>query len=158
MHRITISLDDELTAELDAYMHRKGYENRSEAFRDLLRARLEADRGNEAGGRNCVACLTYIYDHEERALGQRLVRAQHRHHDLSLSTLHVHLDHDNCLEVAVLRGNTDKVRTFSNEIVAQRGVRHGHLHLVPADIEIAGHSHGRDSVRRGLHVHSRPRT
>lgn len=158
MQRMTIALSDELAAELDAYMRRKGYENRSEAFRDVLRAQIEADRLESREGRHCVATLSYIYDHEERELARRLVRAQHARHDLSLSTLHVHLDHATCLEVAVLRGSTSRVREFANAVVSQRGVRHGRLHLVPAELEIAPHRHGERQARRMPHVHARPRT
>jgi CopG family nickel-responsive transcriptional regulator len=86
--------------------------------------------------------LAYVYDHETRELSQRLTRSQHRHHDLQVATLHVHLDHDSCLEVSVLRGPVKAVRTLADETVSQRGVRHGHLHLVPADCARTRHSHG----------------
>lgn len=158
MERITISLEEELLAELDAYMGRTGYANRSEALRDILRAELEADRLSSGRATHCVACLTYVYNHEERELSQRLVRAQHDHHDLGLSTLHVHLDHENCMEAVILRGATTKVRDFANEIVAQRGVRHGNLHMVPADLVIERHEHGHHGGRPAPHVHSRPKT
>lgn len=155
MERITISLEDELLGELDAYMERKGYANRSEALRDVLRAELAADRLSTGRAAQCVACLTYVYNHEERELSQRLVRAQHAHHDVGLSTLHVHLDHENCMEAVILHGSTGNVREFANGIMAQRGVRHGHLHVVPADIVIQRHEHGH---REAPHTHSRPKT
>jgi CopG family nickel-responsive transcriptional regulator len=86
--------------------------------------------------------LAYVYDHETRDLGRRLNQAQHKHHDLQVATLHVHLDHDSCLEVAVLRGPAKAVRALADDTVSQRGVRHGQLHLVPAERAAGRHSHG----------------
>ena len=89
MERVTISLEDGLLGEFDDYIKRKGYENRSEAIRDLLRQRLEADRLAEDRADQAVACLSYVYNHHQRELSRRLASAQHAHHDLVLSTLHV---------------------------------------------------------------------
>jgi CopG family transcriptional regulator, nickel-responsive regulator len=157
MQRITVSLDDNLVTELDAHMERKGYGNRSEVFRDALRAQFETERLETGEAKHCIACLSYVYDHQERDLTQRLVRAQHHHHDVSLSTLHIHLDHDNCMEVAILRGATAEIRALANAILAQRGVRHGHLRLVSAEVALERHGHGKGS-KQALHVHSRPKT
>jgi len=172
MERVTISLDDALLAEFDGYMKRKGYENRSEAIRDLLRQRLEQDRLTENRASHAVACLSYVYNHHQRELSRRLTEAQHSHHDLMLSTLHVHLDHENCLEIAVLQGGTDDVRRFAEATIAETGVRHGNLHLVPAetgeeahshphghahhDEQGADHSHGH--AYRGRHRHLHPKS
>ena len=159
MERVTISLDDALLAEFDDYMKRKGYENRSEAIRDLLRQRLEEDRlaDNRAG--HAVACLSYVYNHHQRDLSRRLTEAQHSHHDLILSTLHVHLDHENCLEIAVLNGHTDDVRRFAETTIAETGVRHGNLHLVPADMARGGHHHGEDGgADHDHHSHTHPKS
>lgn len=156
MERITVTVDDGLLAQFDAYMKRNGYGNRSEAFRDIVREKLEGDRLTRGEAAHCVGCLTYVYDHHARELAGRLTREQHEHHDLSLSTLHVHLDHDTCLETTVLRGPTEAVRAFANTVIAQRGVRHGNLHIVPADLETSRHAHGGDV--RTPHVHSRPKT
>ena len=157
MERITISLDEALVSELDSYMERRGYANRSEAFRDLLREKIEGERLSEDDAGACIGCLTYIYDHGARELAGRLTHAQHDHHDLSVSTLHVHLDHENCLEAVVLRGETGRVRSFANQVMSQPGVRHGNLHLVPAEEEIDRHDHGTGGTGTP-HVHSRPRT
>ena len=107
MQRITLSIDDDLAAALDRHMKKRRYASRSEALRDILReraAREQLDEGlaDKADG-FCIATLAYVYDHETRDLGRRLNQAQHKHHDLQVATLHVHLDHDSCLEVAVLR-------------------------------------------------------
>ena len=158
MERITITLDNELLAQFDEFMTRKGYLNRSEAIRDVVREKLEGERLETGAATDCIGCLTYIFDHNERELARRLTQSQHDHHDISLSTLHVHLDHDTCLEAMILRGPTDDVRIFSNGIVAQRGVRHGNLHIVPAEVHLDGHAHGGKSDKRAAHVHSRPKT
>jgi CopG family nickel-responsive transcriptional regulator len=159
MERVTISLDDALLDEFDAFIRRKGYENRSEAIRDLLRERLETDRLAENQAPHAVAILSYVYNHHQRELAQRLTHAQHADHDLTLSTLHVHLDHENCLEVAVLRGHTPDVRHFAEALMAETGVRHGNLHLIPTDQFQASHRHGHDDEGgENHHVHLRPKT
>ncbi|HYG85775.1 MAG TPA: nickel-responsive transcriptional regulator NikR [Azospirillum sp.] len=162
MERVTVSLDDDLLVQFDEYIHRTGYANRSEAVRDLIRAKLEADRLERDRAPNCVACVSYVYDHEERELSRRITQAHHAHHDLTHSTLHIHLDHDSCLEVAVLKGRTDAVRDFANALMAERGVRHGQLHLVPADLSVIPHSHGGHDHGHGHghapHAHHHPKT
>lgn len=158
MERITITLDDDLLVQFDEFMARNGYLNRSEAFRDVVREKLEGERLESGAATHCIGCLTYVFDHHERELSRRLTQSQHDHHDLSLSTLHVHLDHDTCLEAMILRGPTDDVRNFSNTVVAQRGVRHGNLHIVPADVHLDRHAHGDADGTRDAHVHSRPKT
>ncbi len=152
MKRITMSIDDELLATLDARMVRRGYTSRSEALRDILREAQASDQLAAQSPASCVATLSYVYDHETRELGRRLTHAQHEHHDLSVATMHVHLDHANCLEVAVLRGPARSVRELADATVTQRGVRYGHLHVVPAKIEDARHSHG---TRNPRHRHIR---
>lgn len=169
MQRITITLDDDLLEQFDAFMDRQSYGNRSEAFRDLLRARLESERLNRGEAENCIGCLTYIYNHHERELSRRLTQAQHDHHDLALSTLHVHLDHDNCLEAVVLRGKTAAVKGFGAAVMAERGVRHGNLHVVPTEVTLDHHHHhhhshetdhvlGEGEPGASGHFHSSPKT
>lgn len=142
MRRITISVNDDLADEFDRLLVQRGYQNRSEAFRDLVRGALETDRLSSDTASHCVACLSYIYNHHERDLAARVTAAHHAHHDVSVSTMHVHLDHDHCLEAAILRGPTAEVKRFSQALIAERGVRHGHINLVPVDM---GHSHQRHS-------------
>lgn len=133
MQRVTITLDDDLVAEIDAFMLARGYSNRSEAMRDLTRAGLtEMQAGSEAGG-PCVGALVYVFDHERRELARRLTSVHHHHHGLSLATTHVHLDDDTCLEVALLRGDADEVRHLADHVIAERGVRHGRLVIVPTE-------------------------
>ncbi|MDH4275015.1 MAG: nickel-responsive transcriptional regulator NikR [Gammaproteobacteria bacterium] len=153
MERFTISLDDDLAQQFDAYIHAMGYSNRSEAVRDLIRFRLENERIKSTDGGHCVAALSYVYNHHESELAAHLTRVQHDHHDLALSTMHTHLDHDNCLEVTLLHGPINEVRQFGNAVIAERGVRHGNLHVIPVEHEETAHH---DSGR--AHVHARPLT
>ncbi|NBC99194.1 nickel-responsive transcriptional regulator NikR [Atlantibacter hermannii] len=132
MQRVTLSLDDDLLAEVDALIQTRGYQNRSEAVRDLVRAGLQDAADTSASG-PCIAALFYIYDHEARELSRRLTRTFHDHHDLSLTSLHVHLDHGSCLEVSLLKGETQQVRTFADKVITERGVRHGQVIVVPVE-------------------------
>jgi len=127
MQRLTVTIDDDLVTEVDDFIAKRGYANRSEAFRDLLRSGLEHSDGGEADNRHCVATVTYVYDHAARELPKRLTSDYHEDHDLAQSTLHVHIDHDSCLEVTVLKGRGAEVKAFADHIIAQRGVRHGHV-------------------------------
>ncbi|MDO9710191.1 nickel-responsive transcriptional regulator NikR [Paracraurococcus lichenis] len=148
MQRVTITIDDDLLATVDALVERKGYASRSEAIRDLLRA--ETDRAATlAEASPCVAVLSYVYDHEARELARRLTGTHHAHHDLGIASLHVHLDHDTCLEVAVLRGPAGAVRRFADAVTSETGVRHHALHVVPARIEEGRHDHGGGTHRHG---------
>jgi CopG family nickel-responsive transcriptional regulator len=151
MQRVTITIDDDLVAEIDAFMNGRGYANRSEAIRDLARAGLSQSSLAGAGDhdRDCVATLSYVYDHAARELPKRLTQDFHAHHGLAQATLHVHLDHDSCLEVTVLRGRSAEVKAFADHVIAERGVRHGHLAYMPADVS----AHERDGDGRHAHVH-----
>jgi CopG family nickel-responsive transcriptional regulator len=139
MQRVTITIDDELAADLDRYMSGRGYANRSEAIRDLARSGLQQVAMEIPGTQQCLAALVYLYNHEERELPKRLTHDFHDRHDLAQTTLHVHLDHANCMEVTVLKGRGNDVQKFADGIIAERGVRHGHVVYLPAG---AAHSHG----------------
>ncbi len=156
MERVTISLDDELASEFDGYTQTHGYGNRSEAVRDLIRQRLGslALEGGEAP--YCVGSLTYTYNHSERELASRLTRQQHDHHDLVLSSVHTHLDHEHCFETVMLRGPTQAVRRFAEAVMAETGVHHGRLHLVAVDAQRGEHRHD-DDAEAGDHLHTPPR-
>ena len=159
MERITISLDEALAREFDALIERRGYQNRSEAIRDLLREALEAARQAEArtaDNPQCVANLSYVYNHHARDLAERLTSLQHDHHDLTVATLHAHLDHDHCLESVILRGATPAVRAFAEALIAERGVSHGQLNVVSVDLASRSHGHGhsyRPASGPGGHAH-----
>jgi CopG family nickel-responsive transcriptional regulator len=154
MQRVTITLDDDLMADLDRIIAARGYQNRSEAIRDLARSGLEQAAVEAAGSRNCVAALVYVYDHHARDLPKRLTQEFHDHHDLSQATLHVHLDHESCLEVTVLKGQGSEVQSFANRVIAERGVRHGHVVYVPApDGKAPKHSHEHSHSHEHGHDH-----
>lgn len=132
MQRVTITMEDALLAELDALVVRRGYQNRSEALRDLARAGMRQLDG-PAFDEPCVAALVYVYDHARCDLPNRLANEFHDHHDLAVSTLHVHLDAQSCLEVAVLKGAAGAVRHMADHVTAERGVKHGQLVLLPSN-------------------------
>ena len=133
MQRVTITLDDELMADLDRFIAARGYQNRSEAIRDLARAGIR-EAAQETGAKGeCVAALVYVYDHAARELSKRLVQNFHGHHQMSLATLHVHLDNDSCMEVTVLKGRAREVQHFADHIIAERGVRHGRVVMIPSE-------------------------
>lgn len=158
MQRLTISLDDDLAVAFENYTRERGYQNRSEAFRDLVRERLgRASAEKSAPQQACVATVSYIYNHHERSLAQRVAASQHDNHDLCVSALHVPLDHDHCLQVMVLRGALSAVRGYAESFVAQPGMRHGNTHIVPADAKTAPHSHDHGHRHHPyVHVHTRP--
>jgi CopG family transcriptional regulator, nickel-responsive regulator len=142
-----------LVEAIDRVIATRGYQNRSEAIRDLARAGM-AEMSNPAPPeQDGVAALVYVYDHESRELAKRLTRSFHDHHDLSLATMHVHLDHESCLEVAVLRGEMRDIHYFAERVVAERGVRHGRLVAVPVEVSVESHRHSGERGRRHLHTH-----
>ena len=149
MRRITISVDDDLADAFDRLVAEKRYENRSEAFRDLLRDELDKKRLQAGDAKHCVGVLSYVYDHHQRDLPRRLTSMQHEHHDVTVAMLHAHLDHDNCIESVILRGPTAAVVAFAQSMIAEKGVRHGEFHPVPVDV---------DAPRHHTHQHLRPFT
>lgn len=155
MQRVTITLDDELAAAVDRRAEANGYQGRSEAVRDLVRAGLAVDAADGHESEACVAALVYAYEHGKRELSKRLTQAFHEHHDLAVSSLHVHLDHDTCLEVTVLRGETRAIRHLAAHVIAERGVLYGRLVVTPVTIETDTHRHGQSASRRHEHIHVR---
>lgn len=131
MERYTVSLEDELADEFEQFIQQRGYKNRSEAIRDLIRDKLKQEWLETEPDSHCVGCLNYVYNHQERDLARRLTEAHHGHHDLNLSTLHIHLDNDNCLESVILKGTTSEVQAFADRVISQPGVRHGRLFVLP---------------------------
>ena len=131
LSRIGVAIDSDLLQRFDERIARKGYTNRSEAFRDLIRDDLSAeqlDRPDSA----VVGTVTLIYDHHVRMLSERLTELQHQHHESIVSTLHVHLNHSDCLEVLVVRGTSHEVKQIAEKLMATKGVRHGKLALTAA--------------------------
>jgi CopG family nickel-responsive transcriptional regulator len=155
MQRVTITLDDDLMADLDRIIESRGYQNRSEAIRDLARSGILQAAEEADPKQDCIAAVVYVYDHAVRELSKRLTQNFHDHSELSLSSMHVHLDHDQCMEITVLKGKRGKVQHFAEHLIAERGVRHGRLVAVPLDAPLKGgdqehdhgHAHGRSSAR-----------
>jgi CopG family nickel-responsive transcriptional regulator len=141
MQRLTITIDDDLVAAVDEFIEARGYANRSEAIRDLVRSGLQQSSLEVAPGRDCIATLSYVYDHAARELPRRLTQEFHDHHHLAQATLHVHISHDSCLEVTVLKGRSSEVKAFSDHVIAERGVRHGHVVFIPSDAGSSSHDH-----------------
>ncbi|BDG09974.1 nickel-responsive transcriptional regulator NikR [Anaeromyxobacter paludicola] len=131
LERIGISLEHDLLAQFDRLIEEKGYENRSEAIRDLIREQLVARGWSEArGDEERVAVVTLVYDHDSSSLAQKLTHIQHENHLAVVSALHVHMDHHNCLEVLVLRGKAKEILRMGESLVSTKGVRYGKV--VPA--------------------------
>jgi CopG family nickel-responsive transcriptional regulator len=144
MERITISIEPELATILDQLTEKHGYTSRSEAMRDLIRGWHSQDALRQNESSHCVAHIGYVYNHHDRTMAERIANIQHDHHDLTVSSMHLHLDHDHCLEVAFLKGPTKEVRQFAHRVVAQTGVRHGSVNIVPVHLASGGkgHDHG----------------
>jgi len=127
--------------EFDQWIEARGYSNRSEAVRDLLRKEIETKRLQQDQAVYGIATLSYVYNHHERNLAERLTNLQHEVHDLVISCTHVHLDHDDCLETLFLRGLTQRIRHFCDRISAETGVRHSVINLVPVKLTPLPHGH-----------------
>ncbi len=123
--RTGVSLEQELLAQFDQAIAGKGYQNRSEAIRDLIRHHLVAKAIDK--NRVVVGTLTLIYDHHRPNLTEKLVEAQHRAGSKVLAATHVHLDHHNCLEVIIMKGRGSDLNDLANSILSLRGVKHGQL-------------------------------
>ena len=123
--RTGISLEAELLAKFDKIIAQKGYGNRSEAIRDLVRELAVSI--DVAQDKVVVATLTVVYDHHRPKLSEQLIEAQHHYHGKVLATTHIHLDHHNCLEVIIVKGRGSEVQELADHIVSLRGVKHGKL-------------------------------
>ena len=133
--RFGISMNEQLLDKFDKKIVSQVYANRSEAIRDLIRNRLvefswEDDKQEVAG------TITLVYDHHVRGLGSLLTELQHESHDLFLSTMHVHLDHHNCLEVLVVKGQAGRVQLTADRLIGTRGVKHGKLTITSTGREL----------------------
>jgi len=124
--RFGVSMDDRLLNRFDELIERKGYVNRSEAVRDLIRNALVEDQWTRAE-EEIIGTVTIVYDHHTRDLGDKLTEQQHSHHGAIVSSLHVHLDAHHCLEVVVVRGKAAEVRRLADELIGTKGVKHGKL-------------------------------
>lgn len=126
LSRIGVAIDTGLLEKFDRLIASRGYTNRSEAFRDLIRDEL-VEKSWQDPASNVVGTVTLVYDHHVRLLNEKLTDIQHDFHSHILSTLHVHLDHDHCLEVLVVRGKAAAVQKIADTLISTKGVRHGRL-------------------------------
>lgn len=124
--RFGVSISKQLLTKFDKLIVQKGYNNRSEAIRDLIRNQL-VELEWEDGDEEVAGTVTLIYDHHVRGLTELLMELQHGYHDLILSTMHLHLDHHNCLEVLAVKGKAKDVRTIAEHLISVKGVKHGKL-------------------------------
>ena len=135
LSRIGVAIDSDLLKKFDALIARRGYTNRSEAFRDLIREEL-VEQSSEEPDRKVVGTVSIVYDHHVRLLNEKLTEFQHEHYHQILSTLHVHLDHDHCLEVLVVRGKASDVKRVADSLIATKGVKHGRLTITSTGAEL----------------------
>jgi CopG family nickel-responsive transcriptional regulator len=124
--RFSVSLPPTLLKQLDRMAREKSYDNRSLAIADMIRDQL-VEHQQERGTTEIVGTITLVYDHHRMHVQESLTEIQHDHHDVILSTVHVHLDHHNCLEVLIVKGPAAVVKQIADELIAAKGVKHGKL-------------------------------
>ncbi len=131
--RFGVSIEPDLLKKFDKMIKKEGYENRSEAIRDLIRGNL-IDEKSKNPDENVIGTLTMIYDHHTSNLTNKLLDLQHNQHNEILSTTHIHVDHHNCLEVLVLKGKSGRVQKLADSIKALKGIKHGDLVITKSSL------------------------
>ena len=126
--RFGVSIPDSLLGDFDRLIAHKGYQNRSEAIRDLIRDSLVTEEWRE-GNRGMVGTISLVYSHHTRELSRILTKLQHNHYRTILSTLHIHMDEHNCLEVLVVKGKGEEIKKIGDRLIGTKGVKHGRLSL-----------------------------
>ena len=126
VERFGVSMSPDLLRDFDALIRQKGYGNRSEALRAIVRAYLIDSEWQESAG-EVVGTVTLVYDHENREITDVLTEIQHHHHENIVCSTHVHLDEHNCLEIVVVKGSPDEIRAIADELISAHGVKHGKL-------------------------------
>lgn len=124
--RFGVSMNDTLLEGLDELVRRRHYPNRSEAIRNLVRSALVEEEWHKSRG-EVIGVLVIVFDHKRRELSSRLLKKEHRHSGSILTTLHLHLDHENCLEAKVIKGTPDSVRSLADELSSMKGVKFSRL-------------------------------
>jgi CopG family transcriptional regulator, nickel-responsive regulator len=135
LSRIGVAIDSDLLEKFDQHIAKRGYTNRSEAFRDLIRDELIETKW-ELPDSQVVGTVTLVYDHHVRMLSEKLNEMQHAAYHNVLSTLHVHLDHDNCLEVIVVKGASGAVKRIADALISTKGVKHGRLTITSSGADL----------------------
>ncbi|MFN3614054.1 MAG: nickel-responsive transcriptional regulator NikR [Rubrimonas sp.] len=152
MQRITVSLDDDVVALIDAYMARHGATNRSEAMRDMARAAAALDLAEAPDpDAACVAALSFAFDADRPDLARRILAVKGDAHDLVIASTTAPLGHTRMWETTILRGRVAEVQALASALMRERGVRHGRLHMAPATLDADPHAHG-DGEPHHVHV------
>lgn len=149
--RFSVSLPSDLARELDVMALEKGYSNRSLAIADMARAHLVEHQSGQGG--QIAGTITLLFDHHKPRLQTTLTDVQHDHSELIISTLHVHLDHDNCLEVLVVRGDASQIRTLADALIAAKGVKHGRLTVTATGQDLPSQADFHSHPHSGPHSH-----
>ena len=131
--RFGVSIEPDLLKKFDKIIKKEGYTNRSEAIRDLVRKNLIKEENKDPNAES-IGTLTMIYDHHTGNLTNKLLDLQHDHTKEILSTTHIHIDHDNCLEVLVLKGKTGKIQKLADNIKSLKGIKHGELVITKSSL------------------------
>jgi CopG family transcriptional regulator, nickel-responsive regulator len=134
--RFSVSLPQQLLADLDAMIREKGYDNRSQAVADMARAWL-VERRWENPDQEIAGAITLVYDHHKRNLQEQLTDIQHDHHEVILATMHIHLDHHNCLEIIAVRGQAGVIQSIADALIGAKGVKHGKLTITSTGKDLA---------------------
>jgi CopG family transcriptional regulator, nickel-responsive regulator len=132
--RFSVSLEGELLKSFDKHIQEQRYKNRSEALRDLIREELVA--GEWQKNEKVAGTITLVYDHHKSGLVQKLTSLQHEYHSIIISTQHIHLDHDNCLEVIIVRGKAHALDRLASKLKAVKGVKYGNLAMATCGREL----------------------
>jgi len=126
LKRFGVSIPEELLTKLDQFISKKGYSNRSEAIRDLVRDQFIQETW-ETNTADVIGTVTLVYNHHVKDLSDKLTDLQHSHHEEIISTMHIHLDAHNCLEVLVVKGQSNNIRLIADKLISTKGVQHGKL-------------------------------
>ena len=125
LRRFSVSLEEELLEQFDSYIRERGYVNRSEAVRDLIRKEFISEEWEQDG--DVAGVVTLVYNHHQPQLQEKITEIQHDYYTLITSTTHVHTDHHNCLEVIIVKGKASRIREMAEKVIAMRGVKNGNL-------------------------------
>jgi CopG family nickel-responsive transcriptional regulator len=132
--RFGVSINSDLLKKFDKLIDSKGYNNRSEAIRDMIREHLVEQEWEEDA--ETIGAVTIVYDHHVRELSESLISLQHGHHSAVISSMHVHIDHHNCLEIIVIRGRGSNVKEIAGKLISTKGVKHGKLTMTTTGKEL----------------------
>ena len=124
--RFGVSMEKKLLEDFDRLILRKGYTNRSEAMRDLIRNHLVEEEW-QTQKKEMIGVITLVYNHHTRGLSSALTDLQHYFHDLVISTMHIHMDEDNCLEILAVKGMGNKIKSITDKLISIRGIKHGKM-------------------------------